>query len=341
MGVSGGVDSSLCVALIVKDGFDAIAVNMVMFLSESNSCELARDDIRSVCGSLMVAHYSVDVCDLFKAKVIDYFNESYNSGETPLPCAVCNRHIKIRFLYVVMKMFDADFFATGHYARKTKDGPRHLIKRALCKKRDQSFFLFNVLREHIVHALFPLGEMTKEQTRARAKELGLVSVCSKKSSADICFREVIEKMDSVRSVDRSSEEWSIMDSCGRFLSKAACGSRYTIGQRRGLGVGGVSVPLYVVSIDSFSKTIVVGTERELMRKEVRLERVNWFEDKCETFRAEVKVRSCGNCMGAIIVPMSSYRAKVIFDSCEKGVAAGQACVFFVEDVLVGGGWICS
>jgi len=348
--MSGGVDSSATAAALKAQGFDVVGVTMQLYdhgkaVAKANSCCAGRDirDARQVADQLGIPHYVVDYEATFQAEVIDGFAESYARGETPIPCIQCNRTVKFRDLLNLTRDLGGKALATGHYVRREEgpDGPRLL--RGIDPRRDQSYFLFATRREQLELLRFPLGAMTgKAETRAIAEQFSL-RVASKPDSQDICF---VPDGDYAGLVQKLRPEavrgGEIVHQDGRVLGRHEGIIHYTIGQRKGLGIGGGD-PLYVLSLDAPGRRVIVGPREALGRQEIALREVNWLAGELDVgaqVACEVKVRSTREPKSAILTFLGQGRASVHLNAAEEGVAPGQACVCYEGDRVLGGGWIC-
>lgn len=343
--MSGGVDSSATAALLKEQGHEVVGVTLQLYdhgaaTCRSNTCCAGKDihDARAVADALGVPHYVIDMESAFRQDVIESFADSYARGETPIPCVLCNQTVKFRDLLQVARDLGAEAMATGHYVRR-EEGP--VMLRGVDPGRDQSYFLFATTREQLDFLRFPLGGMAcKDDTRAIAARHGL-PVASKPDSQDICF---VPDGDYAALVGRmrpgAVEPGEIVDQEGRVLGRHRGVIHYTIGQRKGLGLGGAGDPLYVVRLEPAERRVVVGPRSALGRSRVRLSRVNWLgEEGVTEFRAEVRVRSTRPPQPATVTLLGGGEAMVILDTPEQGVAPGQACVFYQGERVLGGGWI--
>ncbi|PRY26655.1 tRNA (5-methylaminomethyl-2-thiouridylate)-methyltransferase [Aliiruegeria haliotis] len=351
--MSGGVDSSVVAAELASQGYDVVGVTLQLYdhgaaLAKKGACCAGIDihDARRVAEEMGFPHYVLDYENIFKETVIDEFADSYLAGATPVPCIRCNERVKFKDLLQTAKDLDADCMATGHYIqRKIGDrGPE--LHAGADPRRDQSYFLFSTTPEQLDYLRFPLGHLaSKEDTRALAKKHGLV-VADKPDSQDICFvpdgnyASVIEKLR-----PGAGEPGEIVHMDGRVLAQHDGVIHYTIGQRRGLGIGGLSVPLYVVRLDPDARQVVVGPKEALSTRIVPVREINWLGDEPFEARAEwplsVKVRSTRPPREAILRPTGPTTAEVELFTPEEGVSPGQACVFYDTDStrIYGGGWI--
>ncbi len=351
--MSGGVDSSVVAAELAAQGYDVVGITLQLYdhgaaLAKKGACCAGRDihDARRVAEEMGFPHYVLDYEDTFRASVIDEFADSYLAGATPVPCIRCNERVKFRDLLETAKDLDADCMATGHYIRREPGARGAELHRAADPDRDQSYFLFSTTADQLDYLRFPLGGLaTKAETRALAQRHGL-GVADKPDSQDICFvpngdyAAVIEKLR-----PGAADPGEIVHVDGRVLGEHGGVIHYTVGQRRGLGIGGLSEPLYVVKLDVEGRRVIVGPKDMLSTRTVPVKEVNWLGDAPFTSRAEwhlgVKVRSTRPPREAIIRPLSDTEAEVELVVPEEGVAPGQACVFYAPEGsrVFGGGWI--
>jgi tRNA-specific 2-thiouridylase len=351
--MSGGVDSSVVAALLADQGYDVVGVTLQLYdhgaaLAKKGACCAGRDihDARRVAEAMGFPHYVLDYENMFREAVIDEFADSYLAGATPVPCIRCNERVKFRDLMQTARDLDADCMATGHYIQRKLgvNGPE--LHSAADPNRDQSYFLFSTTREQLEYLRFPLGHLhSKAETRALAARYGL-SVADKPDSQDICFvpdgnyARVIEKLR-----PGSAEPGEIVDAEGNVLGRHQGVIHYTIGQRRGLGIGGLADPLYVVRLDVDARQVIVGPKEMLATRRVPLREVNWIGDGAFDALAErevlVRVRSTRPPVPAVLRPLSATEAEVELLTAEEGVSPGQACVFYDPDStrILGGGWI--
>jgi tRNA-specific 2-thiouridylase len=352
--MSGGVDSSVAAALLAQEGFEVVGVTLQLYdhgaaLARRGACCAGRDihDARRVAETLGIAHYVLDYESRFRAAVIEEFADAYLAGATPVPCIRCNERVKFRDLLATARDLDADCLATGHYVQRTPTPRGAILRRAADHARDQSYFLFSTTREQLDYLRFPLGNFnSKAEVRAIAARLGL-PVAAKPDSQDICFvpdgsyAAVIEKLR-----PGAAEPGPIVHLDGRVLGRHAGVIHFTVGQRRGLGLGG-GEPLFVVRLDPAAHAVVVGPRSALARRTFQLAEVNWLGDArfeaapAEGWEIEARVRSTRPPAPARLVPEPGGRATVELLAPEEGVAPGQACVFYAPDGdrVLGGGWI--
>ena len=351
--MSGGVDSSVVAAELAAEGYDVVGVTLQLYdhgaaLAKKGACCAGRDihDARRVAEEMGFAHYVLDYESHFRDSVIDEFADAYLAGATPVPCIRCNERVKFRDLLETAKDLGADCMATGHYIQR-KMGPLGAeLHRAADPVRDQSYFLFSTTREQLEYLRFPLGHLkTKAETRSLAARHGL-SVADKPDSQDICFvpdgnyAAVIEKLR-----PGAADPGEIVDLQGQVLGTHRGVIHYTIGQRKGLGIGGLADPLYVVRLDPDARRVIVGPKTALATRVVPIREINWLGDAPFTSQPEwdleVKLRSTRPPAPAIIRPLSETEAEVELLTPEEGISPGQACVFYAPDSsrVFGGGWI--
>ncbi len=350
--MSGGVDSSVAAAILKEEGWEAIGVGMQLWdYSEAkegfDSCCSPFDvmDARAVAARLGIPYYLQNFQEPFRRQVVDYFIDEYRSGRTPSPCVVCNQRFKFDHLLNRAKELGSEKVATGHYARAAwlEEERRFGLFRGRDRAKDQSYFLFSLNQAQLATAMFPVGDLTKEEVRERARGLGL-KTADKPESQDICFVTGEKYSDFIhRQTGGDFRPGDIVDTSGRVLGKHAGLPRYTVGQRRGLGISAPR-PYYVLRVDAPRNRIVVGHEEELGRTEFTVSETNWIihlpEDaEREGVRAGVRIRHRHDPRPARVFPLPQGRARVALDDPERGVAPGQAAVFYREDEVLGGGWI--
>ena len=337
--MSGGVDSSVTAALLAEAGYDVVGITLQLYdhgaaTHRKGACCAGRDihDARAVAARIGIPHYVLDYEERFKEAVIDRFAESYVAGETPVPCVECNQAIKFRDLLATARELGAAVLATGHYvaSRRLPDGGRALY-RARETERDQSYFLFATTRTQLDLLRFPLGDRTKAETRELGRRFGL-AVADKQDSQDICFvpsgryADVIERLR-----PGAAGPGEIVDLDGRVLGRHDGIIRFTVGQRRGLGIAAGS-PLYVVRLDAASRRVVVGPREALRTSRIRLRDVNWLGDIAISEAIErhaeiyVKVRSTRPPQAAWLHRSADFEVELIGG--EDGVSPGQACVLY-------------
>jgi len=351
--MSGGVDSSVVAAVLKDQGYDVVGVTLQLYdhgaaLAKKGACCAGRDihDARRVAEAMGFPHYVLDYENTFREAVIEEFADAYLAGATPVPCIRCNERVKFKDLLATARDLEADCMATGHYIQRKQGAEKAELHCAADPARDQSYFLFSTTQEQLDYLRFPLGHLaSKAETRALAAQYGL-PVADKPDSQDICFvpdgnyASVIEKLR-----PGAAEPGEIVDLEGRVLGQHRGVLHYTIGQRKGLGIGGLGEPLYVVRLDPEARRVVVGPKEALSTRLVPLKEINWLGDVAFDSQPEwhvnVKVRSTRPPRPAVIRPISASEAVVELLNPEDGVSAGQACVFYAPEGsrILGGGWI--
>ena len=380
--MSGGVDSSAAAALLKNEGHELVGFSMQLWNQRrinvgpdgeplpSRCCSL--DDLydaRTVAAKLGFPFYVVNLEDEFERDVVRPFVAKYLDGLTPSPCVACNSFLKFDKLVELAQTADAEKVATGHYARVRYDEERGrwLLLRAVNRPKDQSYFLFELTQRQLSYALFPLGEMTKQEVRDLAEAAGLPTAM-KPESQEICFipdgnyAQFIERyLEEDRAAPTSANELpaphqplvqlagldasrltpgEIVTTAGEVIGRHQGIHRYTIGQRRGIGISSPD-PLYVVQVDAKNNRVVVGSGDDLLKGEMIVDRVNWISiaDLTEPLRVSVKIRSRAEEAPATLRKQADGRVLVVFDEPQRAVTPGQAAVFYDGDVVVGGGWI--
>ena len=351
--MSGGVDSSVVAAMLAEEGYDVVGVTLQLYdhgaaLAKKGACCAGRDfhDARRVAETMGFPHYVLDYENMFREVVIDEFADAYLAGATPVPCIRCNERVKFKDLLATAKHLDADCMATGHYIQRKLGAAGPELHVAADPARDQSYFLFSTTAEQLAYLRFPLGHLaSKAATRALAAKYGL-PVADKPDSQDICFvpngdyAAVIQKLR-----PGAVDPGEIVDMEGNVLGQHRGVIHYTIGQRRGLGIGGLGDPLYVVRLDPDTRRVIVGPKEALSTRVIPVREINWLGNTPLTARAEwpvsVKVRSTRAPREAVIRPVSATEAEVELLDPEDGVSPGQACVFYETGTsrVLGGGWI--
>jgi len=345
--MSGGVDSSVAAALLAEQGYDVVGITLQLYdhgaaLGRKGACCAGQDihDAGAVAAQLGIPHYVLDYEARFRSAVIEDFAESYERGETPVPCIRCNERVKFRDLLAVAKDLGADALATGHYVRRVMgpEGPE--LHRAADAARDQSYFLFATTREQLAFLRFPLGELGKDETRAIARRLAL-PVAAKPDSQDICFvptgdyAAVVQKLR-----PGATEPGEVVDPTGRVIGRHEGVIHFTVGQRKGIGIAGEE-PLYVLRLEPERRRVVVGPRVALGQTRVPLGGVNWLGSAApgaDGMRVAVKLRSAQPPLPATLF-LDGSGGKAVLDAPALGVAPGQACVCYDGSRVLGGGWI--
>jgi tRNA-uridine 2-sulfurtransferase len=346
--LSGGVDSAVAAAFLVEAGYEVIAISMLLAGNvdgrDGGCCSIDDfQDARRVAEQLGIPYYVLNLKDAFRRRVIDVFTDEYLRGRTPNPCLLCNRDLKFDLLWQRARELDAQFVATGHYARVTYDqrGGAYQLLRGADQRKDQSYFLFTLNQAQLARTLFPVGHLTKNEVREKARALGL-RVAEKPESQDICF---VPDGDYARFIEQrlSAEQVTageIVDHDGRVLGAHDGIHRFTVGQRRGLGLGGLAEPRYVTRIDAQSGRVLVGTKDQLGTRGLLAKEVNWLGGtQTGQTRVAVKIRYRHPALPARVVPQAGGKAAVWFEKSSPAVTPGQAAVFYDNDRVLGGGWI--
>lgn len=344
--MSGGVDSSVTAALLKDRGFEVIGITMQIWERSRDwggCCGLASiEDAKRVANRLGIAHYVLNFRDVFKEKVISNFCEEYKEGRTPNPCIRCNQYIKFDALVKKAKELNADYIATGHYARIEFDNQRkrYLLKKGIDLQKDQSYVLYTMTQEQLKHTLLPLGGLTKERVRQIAHERDL-SVANKPESQEICFIPNNNYGEFVMDyIPEGTEPGSIVNKEGRVIGEHRGIIFYTIGQRKRIGIA-AREPLYVIAINKESNTIVVGKMEDVYGDELIANDVNFiYIDRLKTpIKVEAKIRYLHQLSAATVIPLSKDKVKVKFELSQWAITPGQAVVFYDDGIVLGGGVI--
>ncbi|WP_207458081.1 tRNA 2-thiouridine(34) synthase MnmA [Azospirillum sp. SYSU D00513] len=353
--MSGGVDSSVTAAMLREEGYDVVGITLQLYdhgiaLQKKGACCAGQDiyDARQVSDRIGIPHYVLDYEGRFSQDVMEDFADTYLRGETPIPCVRCNQRVKFRDLLNTARDLGADALATGHYVRRFQaDGGRAELHRAIDPNRDQSYFLFATTQEQLDFLRFPLGGLTKPETRALAERYAL-EVAAKPDSQDICFVPNGNYADVVAKLRPGAvEPGDIVHVDGRVLGRHKGVVHYTVGQRKGLGIGGIrgeEEPLYVVRIEPAQRRVVVGPRDALARTAVLVRDLNWLGPDLgpgESLEVEVKLRSAQPLSAATLRLTGPAEARVELHAPQHGVAPGQACVVYDGDRVLGGGWIAG
>jgi len=345
--MSGGVDSSTTAALLVEQGYDVIGMMMRLWAEEGQGgstnrcCSIeAIEDARRVCYTLDIPFYLINYEREFKKEVVDLFIAEYAHGRTPNPCLACNRHIKFGLLLCRALTMDAQYLATGHYARVRQVDDRYQLLKGLDEEKDQSYVLYMLGQRELRHLLLPLGDYTKEQVRAMARQRGL-PVAERAESQDLCF---LVDNDYRRFLQIHAQETirpgPILDTAGRTIGQHKGLPFYTIGQREGLGIAAPEA-LYVMQIDVSRNVLVVGTKAELGRRELVATGVSYISGQIPQGPLEItaKIRYQAVESEALLIPLEDGRAQVTFAQPQRDITPGQGVVFYQGEVVLGGGII--
>ena len=359
--MSGGVDSSTVAAMLRAEGHQVIGLTMQLWNQrrlaghtgmpetvQGRCCSL--DDVydaRRVAETLGIPYYVVNQEDRFERDVVRPFVEEYLSGRTPIPCSLCNNHLKFEQLLIVAQQIGADALATGHYARVEFDqqGDRWLLKRPADRSKDQTYFLFGLTQEQLSRTLFPLGEMTKPEVRELARHHGL-ALAEKPDSQEICFvpggdyKNFLDAYLAEQGDALPDTAGELVTTDGNIIGEHAGIHHFTVGQRKGLGVATGS-PLYVIQIKGDTRQVVVGSQEELYSTTMRVRKINLISvgELGEPMRVHVKIRHRHEPASARIEPSGKDEMLITFDQPQRAVTPGQTAVFYDADVVVGGGWI--
>ncbi|MDB2388767.1 tRNA 2-thiouridine(34) synthase MnmA [Alphaproteobacteria bacterium] len=356
--MSGGVDSSVTAALLVKAGFNVVGLTMQLYdhgkaLQKKGACCAGSDinDARSVANKLGIAHYVLNYENLFQDQVMEDFADSYLKGETPIPCIRCNQTVKFTDMFDRAKKLGASAMATGHYIRRKRKFGKPALYKGIDNFKDQSYFLFATTNEQLEFLRFPLGSLTKDETRNIAK-LYELNVAEKPDSQDICFVPEGKYADVVRKLRPGSiDKGDIVDIKGNILGQHNGIIDYTIGQRKGIGIGGrkdvedKDTILYVIELDPYKNQVIVGPKEYLKCKEIVINECNWITENPQKLKSKVWVKlrnSSDPVSGKINVDLETGSSALLFDEPQYGVSTGQAAVVYnPEDTehVLGGGWI--
>ena len=346
--MSGGVDSSVTAALLHEQGYDVVGITLQLYdhgaaTSRAKACCAGQDiyDAHRVADLIGFPHYVLDYESRFREDVIENFADAYVRGETPIPCVTCNQTVKFRDLVTTARDLGADALATGHYIRR-ESGPHGAeLHRAVDASRDQSYFLFATTHEQLDYLRFPLGAMPKDEVREHARRFEL-TIADKPDSQDICFVAGGKYADFVRALRPEAERpGNIVHSDGRVLGRHGGIINYTVGQRRGLNIGGGDA-LYVLRLEPDDARVIVGPREALGQTRVYVKDVNWLGDglaPAPGMELEAKIRSLAPRAPAVIADVGDGGAVLELAAAADGVAPGQACVFYAGTRVLGGGWI--
>jgi tRNA-specific 2-thiouridylase len=344
VGLSGGVDSSAAAAILHAQGYQVVGLTLWLMKGKGQCCSEGMVDAARLCEQLGIPHHIVDSREQFQAQIIDYLVAGYAAGDTPLPCSQCNRGVKFGpMITFAQEELGIDQIATGHYARIRYDAPtnRYHLFRAVDRNKDQSYFLYDLLQEHLAHTQFPLGEQTKAETRQVAAQFNL-HTADKPESQDLCLIESHGSMQSFLDKYIQPKQGEIVDQQGTVLGTHTGIHHYTIGQRKGLGIAAAQ-PLYVIGLDPVMNRVIVGDRESGGQSEGWVQRVNWVSIAKPTapIQAQVQIRYRAEAVPATIIPLTetsgTERVKIIFAEPQFGVTPGQAAVWYQDDMLLGGG----
>jgi tRNA-specific 2-thiouridylase len=348
--MSGGVDSSVAAALLALEGHEVIGLSMQLYdqsgggdgLRFGTCCTLDDlHDARRVAARIGFPHYIVNFEEKFAETVVSDFVREYVAGRTPIPCVHCNGDLKFSMLVERAAGFDADYVATGHYARVTREETtgRYRLRRGIDEGKDQSYFLFTLTQSQLAHAMFPIGSLDKGQVREQARQLGL-DVAAKPDSHEICFVPDGDHAAFLAGRGATPGEGAILDTSGQQIGRHGGVHRFTVGQRKGLGLSS-GIPLYVVGLDAEANSVTVGPRTALEKTTARAFGVNWIAGTPPPAgsRVTAQIRHRHTPAAATIRRAGADEVEVEFDQAQAAIAPGQALVLYDEDEVVGGGWI--
>ena len=345
LGMSGGVDSSVSALLLKDEGYEVIGATLELFAG-SSCCNInTYIDAKNVCKSIGIPHFTYNYKDEFKCKVIENFIEEYSNQKTPNPCIVCNKYMKFGYMWKKAKELGCNYLATGHYAKTeySEKYGRWVLKKSKAGRKDQSYVLWNMPKDLIQHVVFPLADFeSKDEIREIARKHDL-KVANKPDSEDICFipdgnyKKFLEMNSNLKPI-----EGNIVNSSGEVLGKHTGLYKYTIGQRKGLGIS-YSEPLFVIGFNKNKNELIVGTEKETYKKEMLVKDINLLlldelKDKMEVL---VKTRYSSKEEKATIEMTENNMIKIVFDNPIQRITPGQSAVFYIDDIVLGGGIIES
>lgn len=343
LGMSGGVDSSVSALLLKENGYEPIGMTLELFAGSSCCNVNTYIDAKNVCNSIGIPHFTYNCKEQFRKHVIQDFIECYSNCKTPNPCIECNKYMKFGYMWEKAKEMECNYIATGHYAKTeySEKYGRWVLKKSKAGKKDQSYVLWNIPKELIEHVLFPLSDFEdKEQIREIARKNNL-KVANKPDSEDICF---VPDGNYKKFLENNSElkpkVGNIVNQKGDILGKHSGLYKYTIGQRKGLGIS-YKVPLFVIGFNQLKNEVIVGEENELYKKEIIVKDINLllFDKIKDQKEVEVKTRYSSKMAKAKISQETENTIKVIFDEPQRAITPGQSAVFYIDDIVVGGGKI--
>ena len=342
LGMSGGVDSSVSALLLQEKGYDVTGITLELFNANNSNENNTNMEVKKICNFLKIPHYAFNCEEQFKNHVIDDFIECYSNCRTPNPCIECNKYMKFGYMWEKAKELGCNYIATGHYAKTeySEKYKRWVLKKSNAEKKDQSYVLWNIPKDLIEHILFPLAEFeNKEQIREIARKNNL-NVANKPDSEDICFipdgnyKKFLENNSNIR-----PKIGNIVNTKGEILGKHTGLYNYTIGQRKGLGIS-YSSPLFVLGFNPEKNEVIVGEEKELYKKEIFVKDINLLlvDDIQEPINVNVKTRYSSKVAKAQIM-QNGDEIKVVFEEPQRAITPGQSAVFYIEDIVLGGGKI--
>lgn len=348
--MSGGVDSSVVAAMLKDEGYDVVGITLQLYdygaavPTGSKTCCAGQDihDARRVAEQINIPHYVLNYESKFRESVMEDFADSYLAGETPIPCVKCNQSVKFKDLLSTAHDLDADVMATGHYVQRQQGENKAEMWRGADPLKDQSYFLFATTQQQLDFLRFPLGGLNKSQTRKLAENYGL-QVSDKPDSQDICFVPTGDYASVVNKLrPGAADGGDIVHIDGTVMGQHNGVIHFTVGQRRGLGIGGTEDPLYVIRLEPEKHQVIVGPKEALLENSLFIHSLNWIGDMPippEGSMVHVKLRSMQEPVSARVMPEVEGHTQVLLQEPQAGVAPGQACVFYEGDRMLGGGWI--
>ena len=348
IGMSGGVDSSVAAYLLKEQGYEVIGIMMKLSPdnpdyeeNEGGCCSIsAANDARRVADVLDIPFYVMNFKDAFKTNVIDNFIDEYMEGRTPNPCIICNRTIKFEEFLRKAKALGADYIATGHYAKIEKQEDRYVLKKAADDKKDQTYALYSLTQEQLSNTLMPCGDYSKPEIRNIAERVGL-EVFRKKDSQEICFIPDNDHGAYIKKYSgREIKPGNFVDKHGKVLGTHKGIVYYTIGQRKGLGIA-LGKPVFISKINPKTNQVVLGDEEDIFKNELVAKDLNFilFDKLTSNLRVSAKIRYSAKPQLATLIPLENNRVKVVFDEKQRAITKGQSVVFYLENLVVGGGII--
>ncbi|MBU3158597.1 tRNA 2-thiouridine(34) synthase MnmA [Clostridium frigoris] len=348
IGMSGGVDSSVAAYLLQEQGYEVIGIMMKLSPdnpdyeeNEGGCCSIsAANDARRVADVLDIPFYVMNFKDIFKKNVIDNFVDEYMEGRTPNPCIVCNKTIKFDEFLRKARALGADYIATGHYAIIEKQDDRYVLKNSEDNKKDQTYALYSLTQDQLSRTLMPCGEYTKPEIRKIAEKIGL-EVFKKRDSQEICFIPDNDHGNYIKKYSgREIKQGNFVDKQGKILGTHKGIVYYTIGQRKGLGIA-LGKPVFVSGINPITNQVVVGDEEDIFKTGLIAKDLNFiiFDTLTSNLKVTAKIRYSAIPQPATLIPMENNRVKVIFDEKQRAITKGQSVVFYLKNLVVGGGII--
>lgn len=342
VGMSGGVDSSVAAALLQEQGYEVIGFTLDLWDGkQSGETEAVRDG-KKVAQQLGIEHYVLEYKELFRREVVDYFLKEYAAARTPNPCVMCNKKIKFGEVFRTAEQLGVAYVATGHYVRLIQDAEtgRYMLKMPSDRHKDQTYMLYHLSQQQLAKIKMPLGDYTKDEVRAIAKERGLF-VADKADSQDICFLEGCTLADFIEKYDPAQlKQGQVVDVNGNVLGTHCGISRYTLGQRRGLGIAS-DAKLYVKALEADTNRVVLSDETALFATQLIAEEVSfqWIEPPTMPLAVQAKIRYASRPSAATVEMLSNGTARVTFEQPQRAITPGQAVVFYQGDIVMGGGTI--